>query len=102
VERNPTVVVLDLEVRRELEQRRDGALVAEPGGHVQRRLSVYVLPVDERLVVAHAAAELANDRRSRLDVGTVVRYSVVQRRPAFLIGHVQLGSSNQQYVYHPN
>ena len=48
VERDPAVVVGDLEARLELEQRVDGAPVPEPRRHVQRRLAVHVLTVDER------------------------------------------------------
>ena len=96
VQRDPAVVVDDLEVRLELEQRRDGAPVTEPGGHVQRRLAVHVLSVDERLVVAGGAAEPTDDRRRRLVAR--VRHGVVQRRPALLVGHVQLRAGSQQHV----
>ena len=49
-------------------------------------------------VVRHGGAESTDDGRGGVDVGARVGDGVVQRRPALLVGHVQLGAGRQQHL----
>ena len=79
VERDPAVVVGDLEVRAELEQRVDGVTVTKARRHVQRRLAVHVLTVDER--PARAEKPHASSSDNLLSHYSFIRHGMSERRP---------------------